>query len=308
MRLSDKTPWMTILMAVLVLLFAAVGGVVAIVNSESLSFQEYLDRLGKLALAVAGLGVGRSVRKGLTGQAPPAAAIPGLVPRVSLNDRPLMTITLGLLVVIAAGVGGAIVIADPETLDFDTYLDKMTTFAFAVGLQGAGRALRNGMQRRGVMNPGAPGPVVAGEYSAHPDHPANPTNLGVAAPEMTDPLSGGAALDATLAGGVPGYAGTDAAIDELSFLDPADEAALDDDLGADDEPEAGLADEAAEDPETEGYDDDQLPSDDEEEGAPPLTADELAESFPPYADTDLLDEPDEPNARMPSQEQPEVAQ
>src|SRR5687768_14866325 len=60
---------MTIAMAIIVVIAAAVGGVVTIVRPETLNFQEYLDNLVKLAFAVAGLGAGRALKKGLQARA-----------------------------------------------------------------------------------------------------------------------------------------------------------------------------------------------------------------------------------------------
>jgi hypothetical protein len=270
---------MTILMGLLATLFAIVGGVIAISQPDTLSFDDYLDRMGELALAVAALGFGRSVRKGLAhhGEAAnaPDAAVPVQASR-SLNDRPLMTITLGIIVLIAAVVGGVVTIADPATLDFGSYLDKMNEFAFAVGAQGAGRALRKGLEQ----HPNGGGGGMA-DFEALPDHPASPVDLGPAVPEV----------------GITAYQGEE----DLSFVDPADEAALDEDLGSDEEP-GGAPEESyarprvgtVEDAEVEsGVLDAQLPSDEEEAAAPP-----------PLPDEDALDEPDDPTVRMPSQDEP----
>jgi hypothetical protein len=59
--LSDTKPWATILTVVLVAIAAIAGGVVVIVNSEALSFAQYLDQLKTFALAVGLLGVGRGI-------------------------------------------------------------------------------------------------------------------------------------------------------------------------------------------------------------------------------------------------------
>lgn len=65
MRLDVNT-WgpMTVLMVGIALILVAVGGVVVIIDSDTLSFQEYIDVLWKLALAVAGLGAARAGLKG----------------------------------------------------------------------------------------------------------------------------------------------------------------------------------------------------------------------------------------------------
>lgn len=264
---------MTILMTVLAVLFAIVGGVITISEPDTLSFDDYMDRMGELALAVAALGFGRAVKAGVAGQTPAVADQPPA--RTSLNDRPLMTITLGVLVLIVGVVGGVVTIADPATLDFSSYLDKMNEFAFAVAALGAGRALRKGLGQR------SSGAIQTEDLVAHPDHPAVPVDLGPAVPE-----------------GV--------VEEDLSFIDPADEAALDEELGGEQEPVRTLPPDAdvplefdiVEDAEVE---DDllegELPSDDEESASPaPLLEDEA-----------LLDEPDEPTVRMPSQDQPSGA-
>lgn len=263
--MSADTPWMTIVMCLLAVLFTVVGGIVAIANPDTLSFEQYLERMGQLALAVSALGFGRSLKKGLAG-----APTPGVTP--SLNERPIMTITVGVIVLVAGGVGGAITIADPATLDFNAYLDKMTTFAYAIGIQGFGRAVRKGLQQR--EDDGS-------ALEAHPDHPANPVDLGVA----------------TVDG------------DEESFIDPEDLA--DELLGADDDPDSPVT--ALLEPEANGNGadldleldagvfEDGLPSDADEDLAPPPDVDEdLATAI---ADFDVLEIEDEPNVLMPSQEE-----
>jgi hypothetical protein len=93
-RLSNDTPWMTIAMALIVVIAATAGGVVTIVNPDALSFEDYLDKLSKIAFAVAGLGAGRAIRKGLQARAGvipeagaggggAAAAYPGAGPGVA---------------------------------------------------------------------------------------------------------------------------------------------------------------------------------------------------------------------------------
>lgn len=59
-KLNEWGP-MTVLMILLVVIVAGVGGAVVIVNPEALSFEDYLEQIKTLALAVAGLGVGRGI-------------------------------------------------------------------------------------------------------------------------------------------------------------------------------------------------------------------------------------------------------
>src|ERR1700761_3796934 len=132
MAFDENSPWMTFFACVLAVLFTIVGGIVALVHTESLSFEDYLDDTGKVAVAVAALGVGRSLKKGLTRGA--GAEVGG----GWLNRWPVTTFTVGAMVLIAGVTGGVLTIADPALLTFDQYLHQMTTFAAAVGIQGAG--------------------------------------------------------------------------------------------------------------------------------------------------------------------------
>jgi hypothetical protein len=294
--LNENTPWMTVITCLLAVLFTVVGGVVTLVQPHTLTFELYLERTGQLALAVSALGVGRSLKKGLTRQSGAE------LPPSWIERAPISTITIGLMVLLAGVAGGILTIADPTRLNFADYLDKMNTFAFAVGIQGAGRAVRKGIENRGAAaTESAPAMIGAGTgaaaaatdtatlsaFEAHPDHPSNGLDFGVALPEPV----------------VAGVNGAGAAAGEdLSFLDPADVAASDDDLGADDEPPLA------------GEDDDELggeaglPSDAEEDAAPPppgnddelMPDDALALAL---ADVYVLDHPaGQPSVIMPSQD------
>ncbi|HMJ32970.1 MAG TPA: hypothetical protein VK501_03550 [Baekduia sp.] len=271
MTLNENTSWMTIITCLLAILFTVVGGVVTLVHVESLTFDDYLQRTGELALAVAALGVGRSVKKGLIRRADEPLGSSWL------ERWPISTFTIGIMVLIAAIAGGVMTIADPARLGFSEYLDKLNVFAFAVGLQGAGRAVRKGLEKSGpaasATAPSAPAPTG---FEAHPDHPANGADLGVALPEPDAPGPG--------------------------FVDPADEAALDDDLGAEQEPApAGAATTAAADLEADDAGDDpDLPTDEEEDANPPPPEDEHTA----IGDTYVLDDGElhEPGVLMPSQD------
>jgi hypothetical protein len=54
-------PWATILTATLVVIAALVGGIVCVVNSDALSFKEYLNALRDFALATGLLAIGRGI-------------------------------------------------------------------------------------------------------------------------------------------------------------------------------------------------------------------------------------------------------
>src|SRR4051794_25787749 len=59
-----------------------------------------------------------------------------------LDDTvPWATIMLGALVAVAAVAGGVIVIAHPETLNFEQYLNLLRDFAIALGILGVGRGI-----------------------------------------------------------------------------------------------------------------------------------------------------------------------
>ena len=280
MTLNENTPWMTVITCLLAVLFTVVGGVVTLVQPHTLTFELYLERTGQLALAVSALGVGRSLKKGLTRQSGAE------LPPSWIERAPISTITIGLMVLLAGVAGGILTIADPTRLNFADYLDKMNTFAFAVGIQGAGRAVRKGIENRGAAA-AATDTATLSAFEAHPDHPSNGLHFGVALPEP-------------VLAGVNGAGAT--AGEDLSFLDPSDVAASDDDLGADDEPPSA------------GEDDDELggeeglPSDAEEDAAPPppgndeelMPDDAIALAL---ADVYVLDHPKgQPSVIMPSQD------
>src|SRR3954449_7292851 len=105
--MNENAPWMTIITCMLAILFTVVGGIVTFVQPQTLSFDQYLERTGQLALAVAALGVGRSVKKGLAREAG-AQLAPSWLERA-----PVATITIGVMVLIAAVAGGIVTIADP---------------------------------------------------------------------------------------------------------------------------------------------------------------------------------------------------
>ena len=60
-ELLEKSP-VTVVLLALTVLAAVAGGVVTVVEPDTLSFAEYLDRLEKFALALGILGVGRGIR------------------------------------------------------------------------------------------------------------------------------------------------------------------------------------------------------------------------------------------------------
>jgi hypothetical protein len=265
--LNENTPWMTIITCLLAVLFTVVGGVVTLVQPHTLTFELYLERTGQLALAVSALGVGRSLKKGLTRQSGAE------LPPSWIERAPISTITIGLMVLVAGVAGGILTIADPTRLNFADYLDKMNTFAFAVGIQGAGRAVRKGIENRGAAPTDT---ATLSAFEAHPDHPSNGLDFGVALPEP--------ALAGIIGAGA-------AAAEDLSFLDPADVAASDDDLGADAEPPSDG--------------DEGLPSDAEEDAAPPPAGDDefVPDDAVALTDVYVLDHPEgQPSVIMPSQD------
>jgi hypothetical protein len=225
MAFDENSPWMTFFACVLAVLFTIVGGIVALVHTESLSFEDYLDDTGKAAVAVAALGVGRSLKKGLARGA--GAEVGGSW----LNRAPVTTFAVGAMVLVAGVTGGVLTIVDPVLLSFDNYLDQMTTFAFAVGIQGAGRAVRKGIEAKSAAEAGA-GAAAAGAPGSLAEHPDFP---GAAGLEPIVPSTG----------------------PEPDFVDPQDMASVDDDLGADAEPVDLDLDESG------------LPTDEEEEAHPP---------------------------------------
>jgi hypothetical protein len=292
MTFDENSPWMTVFACVLAVLYTIVGGVVALVHTETLSFSDYLDKTGKVAVAVAALGVGRSLKKGLTRGA--GVEVGG----GWLNRAPVTTFTVGAMVLVAGLTGGVLTIADPALLSFDQYLDQMTTFAAAVGIQGAARAVRQGIEAKGAAE-GAGGAPAAGAAAA-----------GAAGPGAAGP-GAGAGPDVGGLSQHPDFAGAAGLAPivpstgpEPDFVDPEDVASVDDDLGAAEEPapastvatvsDTGYADISGED-----LDESDLPTDEEEEAHPP--PDDL-DLLP--ADAYALDAPGAggPSAVMPSQE------
>lgn len=66
--MPNLTTWgpATVLIVVAALIILAIGGIVVIVHPETLSFADYLDKVWKFALAVAGLGAARGIHLGLS--------------------------------------------------------------------------------------------------------------------------------------------------------------------------------------------------------------------------------------------------
>jgi hypothetical protein len=60
-----------------------------------------------------------------------------------LQDNPVFAI-LGLLVAIAALVGGVVTIVNPDTLNFEDYLDDLGKFAVALGVYAVGKGVLHG--------------------------------------------------------------------------------------------------------------------------------------------------------------------
>lgn len=62
----DLTTWgpATVLIVVIAVIAVAVGGVVVILQPDTLNFQTYLEDLQRFAIAIAGLGLARAVHLG----------------------------------------------------------------------------------------------------------------------------------------------------------------------------------------------------------------------------------------------------
>jgi type III secretory pathway component EscV len=58
-----------------------------------------------------------------------------------LDKLPWGTILGGIIVVIVAGVGGAVTIIKPETLSFSAYVSSLSDLAVGVGLVTVGRGV-----------------------------------------------------------------------------------------------------------------------------------------------------------------------
>lgn len=64
---------------------------------------------------------------------------------LNISEFPWATVVLVALVVIAALVGGGVVIwGEPGALTFKQYLDDLEKFAIAVGILSIGRGVRSG--------------------------------------------------------------------------------------------------------------------------------------------------------------------
>jgi hypothetical protein len=61
--------------------------------------------------------------------------------RFLTDAKPWATIMTAILVGIAAIAGGAAVVFNPESLNFQEYLDVLQNFAIAVGIVGVGRGI-----------------------------------------------------------------------------------------------------------------------------------------------------------------------
>ena len=82
------------------------------------------------------------------------------------------TVLIVLLAVIIVGVGGAVVITDPDTYSFKQYLDDLKAFAVAIGALAIGRGINAGLEK------GATATLVSGAGEPHdlsvtPDRPTD---------------------------------------------------------------------------------------------------------------------------------------
>jgi hypothetical protein len=64
----------------------------------------------------------------------------------ALDKLPWVTILAGLIVVIAAVVGGAAVIIGKSSLNFDSYVNDLSKLAIGVGLVAVGRGIHKAGQ------------------------------------------------------------------------------------------------------------------------------------------------------------------
>lgn len=77
-----------------------------------------------------------------------------------LNDWGPMTVLMIVAAVIAMGIGGAVVVVNPDTLTFEQYLDNLKTFALAIaglagarGILGAGKHVAEGNAQKATPAP-----------------------------------------------------------------------------------------------------------------------------------------------------------
>jgi hypothetical protein len=69
------------------------------------------------------------------------------------NDFPWSTFGVMVLTIVAALVGGAVVIwGNPGALTFNEYLDYMWKFAGAIGILGIGRGVKAGLENHGAVS------------------------------------------------------------------------------------------------------------------------------------------------------------
>lgn len=62
-----------------------------------------------------------------------------------VNENPMTTL-MYIVFVLVAVVGGALVLFDSAgTLSYEDYLDNLTKFALAIGILGAGKAIKKGL-------------------------------------------------------------------------------------------------------------------------------------------------------------------
>lgn len=76
------------------------------------------------------------------------------------------TVLIVLVSVIVVGVGGAVVILQPETLTFRQYLDDLQKLAFAIAGLGGARAIMAHAQAKTLTVPPQPDQGDAGKPSA----------------------------------------------------------------------------------------------------------------------------------------------
>lgn len=71
----DDTPVTTYLTLLIALVVVLVGGVVCIIEPETLSFRDYVEALAVLGIGVGALGIGRGISAGAKASQHPAAPV-----------------------------------------------------------------------------------------------------------------------------------------------------------------------------------------------------------------------------------------
>lgn len=79
---------------------------------------------------------------------------------------PVTVLLIGIVFILTVA-GAVVTIVQPDTLSFESYLDKLQEFLIALGILGVARGAKIGLERSGKNG-------MPGDITTHPDYEAEP--------------------------------------------------------------------------------------------------------------------------------------